>query len=234
MRHVARQLAGLHSRHAKRRARRLAARRYRQRQTQERVSLEALEPRVLMSAASFIFGQELFYGDTQGPSLDHDHDCCCPSCTGPDINPIVVGPDEVVGDDTTDSSGQASFSLDETFTLHSNPGANHTIYLDFTGHTTENTAWNSWKSISKIDTPAYDIDGDVLSFSDNELTRIQNIFQRVAEDFIPFDVNVTTEEPAANDLIKSGSSDTKWGVPRRDRRFELRLDGIRGWGSGLR
>ncbi len=34
----------------------------------------------------------------------------------------------------------------------------------------------------------------------------------MAEDFIPFDVNVTTEEPSVDALIKSGSNDTEWGV----------------------
>ena len=35
----------------------------------------------------------------------------------------------------------------------------------------------------------------------------------MAEDFIPFNVNVTTQAPAnINDLIKSGTGDTRWGV----------------------
>ena len=148
--------------------------------------LDALEPRVLFSGTGFDFE--------------------------PDITPIFEPPDAaiVVADET--DSPTAAISVSEAFSLHSNPGAKHTIFLDFDGHVTQNTQWNSWKGISQINTPAYDTDGDLLSFSDEELTNIQYIFQRVAEDFSPFDVNVTTEAPPENDLIKSGSSDTRWGI----------------------
>lgn len=95
--------------------------------------------------------------------------------------------------------------------LHSNPGAAHTIYLDFDGHTTSGTAWNSFVSGADIVTPAFNITGDA-SFADSELARIHAIWERVAEDFIPFDVNVTTEEPALSDLSFGGNGDDKWGV----------------------
>jgi hypothetical protein len=103
--------------------------------------------------------------------------------------------------------------LSETFLLNSNPGASHTIYLDFDGHVTSGTYWNtSFNGGQDIVTPAFDLDGNGSSFSDAELTRIQYIWQRVAEDFIPFDVNVTTQDPGLDALIKSGSGDTDWGV----------------------
>ena len=35
------------------------------------------------------------------------------------------------------------------------PGANHTIYLDFDGHITENTAWNSYMNNPSINSPAF-------------------------------------------------------------------------------
>ena len=40
---------------------------------------------------------------------------------------------------------------------------------------------------------------------------IQNIWKRVAEDYSPFDVDVTTEEPAADALTRSSSSDDTFG-----------------------
>ncbi len=129
----------------------------------------------------------------------------------PLIDPIHDSTVTAVTTDTSESQAPAA-TLSDTFSLHSNPGASHTIYLDFDGHITQNTTWNSWKGISTIETPAYDFDGDLLSFSDAELTRIQYIFQRVAEDFLPFDVNVTTQEPPLSDLVKSGSSDSRWGI----------------------
>ena len=154
---------------------------------QTAAEFEALEPRVLFHATGLNFDPVI-----DAHSLEYNEAA------------------EVV--DVSTTQPLATLSLSDTFALHSNPGANQTIYLDFTGHTTQNTAWNSYAGVSNIVTPAYDIDGDTLNFSNEELTRIQYIFQRVAEDFIPFDVNVTTEEPPLNDLIKSGSSDSKWGV----------------------
>ena len=102
--------------------------------------------------------------------------------------------------------------LAETFHLHSNPGATKTIFLDFTGYTTSGTYWNSsFNNGNDIVTAAYDFDGSG-SFSDAELERIQRIWQRVAEDFAPFDVNVTTADPGAEDLRNTGGADTQWGI----------------------
>ncbi len=111
------------------------------------------------------------------------------------------------------ASGALPASLANTFKLHSLAGANHVIYLDFDGHTTSGTNWNnSYNGGSSIVSPAYDRDGNPYSFSDAELTEIQRIWQRVAEDFRPFGVNVTTEDPGVEALSKSGTGDTKWGV----------------------
>ncbi len=102
--------------------------------------------------------------------------------------------------------------LSQTFLLASRPGATKTIYLDFTGHVTLGTPWNSnYTSGRAIVTPPYSIDGNP-GFSHIELATIQCIWQRVAEDFAPFDVNVTTIEPSVADLIKSGSGDQRWGI----------------------
>ncbi|BAY80710.1 bacterial pre-peptidase C-terminal domain protein [Calothrix parasitica NIES-267] len=96
-----------------------------------------------------------------------------------------------------------------TFKLHSNPDAKHTIYLDFDGHVTEDA---NWKDGARIDSPAYDTNSDSSSFSNEELETIQKIWQRVAEDFAPFNINVTTEEPDIEDLRKRGDGDDRWGI----------------------
>ncbi len=94
------------------------------------------------------------------------------------------------------------------FALHSKPGASKTIYLDFDGHTASNTAW----SASTIVAPAYDLDGNPAAFNDNELSNIVSIWSRVAEDYIPFDVDVTTEAPSADALLRSSTSDNTYGT----------------------
>ena len=45
------------------------------------------------------------------------------------------------------------------------PGANHTIYLDFDGHVTQNTQWNSYFGVSTINSPAYDTDNNRYVFN---------------------------------------------------------------------
>lgn len=102
--------------------------------------------------------------------------------------------------------------LDQTFRLHSRPGASRTIYLDFNGQVVTGTAWNQSYGLSAIDARPFDLDGNPASFSNTELERIQNIWRRVAEDYAPFDVNVTTEEPPPEALSRSGSSDPTFGT----------------------
>lgn len=103
------------------------------------------------------------------------------------------------------------FDPTDTFRLHSDPTAQQVIYLDFTGHTTTGTSWND-AGRSSIVTPPFDLDGNPASFSGAEVERIQRIWQRVAEDFIPFDVDVTTEAPGVERLQKTGPNDTQWGI----------------------
>lgn len=105
----------------------------------------------------------------------------------------------------------SSVDLAYTFQLHSNPQASKTLYLDFNGHTTTGTAWNSAYGVSTITTAAFDVDGNSSSFSNDELLRIQSIWQRVSEDFAPFNINVTTQDPGIAALTNSGGGDTTWG-----------------------
>lgn len=100
--------------------------------------------------------------------------------------------------------------LDQTFLLHSRPGAPRTIYLNFKGATLTGTAWNA--SGTTITALPFDLDGIPYSFSTTELQRIQYIWQRVAEDYAPFDVNVTTEAVPADQITRTGSTDTVFGT----------------------
>jgi PKD repeat protein len=106
----------------------------------------------------------------------------------------------------------APYPADQTFLLNSRPGASRTIYLDFDGHTASGTAWNNTYSPSApIVSPAFDLDGVPGTFNTTELERIQYIWQRVAEDYAPFDVNVTTQDPGFAALNRSGSGDGVFG-----------------------
>lgn len=109
----------------------------------------------------------------------------------------------------------AAITVADAFALHSKPGASRIIYLDFNGHTTSGTSWNSsFTGGASFVTPPYSTDSTVTTaYSQTELDNIYSIWQRVSEDYAPFDVDVTTQEPASIDaLIKSSSTDTQFGV----------------------
>jgi hypothetical protein len=76
--------------------------------------------------------------------------------------------------------------------LTSRPGATAKLFLDFDGHV--QASWGSW---SNITTPAYDRDGNPSTFSESELSSINEIWRRVAEDYAPFNVDVTTIAPGS-------------------------------------
>lgn len=80
---------------------------------------------------------------------------------------------------------------------HSKPGSARTLYLDFNGHIVTGTAWNSGADAqaSYACTP-YDRDANTSTFSPAEQAGIVLIWERVAEAFRAFDVDVTTEPPA--------------------------------------
>lgn len=106
----------------------------------------------------------------------------------------------------------ANFPTSQTFLLHSRPTATKKIYLDFDGHTTTGTSWNSaYTAGASFATPAFNIDS-TTGFSDAELLRIQMIWRRVVEDFAAFDVDVTTEDPGLEGLRRSTSTDQAYGV----------------------
>ncbi|MEL6984510.1 MAG: hypothetical protein AAFO29_18935, partial [Actinomycetota bacterium] len=98
------------------------------------------------------------------------------------------------------------------FQLASLPGAEKTIYLDFDGHVTTGTSWNSNYNVPTIVSPPYDISGDPDTWSATELSYIRRAWAVVAEDFAPWNVNVTTIEPSVEDLRRSGVGDTRWGA----------------------
>ncbi len=106
-----------------------------------------------------------------------------------------------------------TYPASQTFLLHSKPGLTRVIYLDFNGHTTTGTQWNSsYTGGASFTTPPYDTDGVPSTFSSAELANIQEIWKRIAEDYAPWDADVTTEEPPLESLRKTTSTDTAYGV----------------------
>lgn len=103
----------------------------------------------------------------------------------------------------------ALFPLGKTFQLHSNPGARKTIQLKFDGMQLGGTVWSPKQ---RLDAAPFDIDGKPRSFSDEELIIIQRTWQRVAEDYAPFDIDVTTQNVARDVIDRTDANDLIYGT----------------------
>jgi hypothetical protein len=88
--------------------------------------------------------------------------------------------------------------------LNSYPAAHATIFLDFDGHTVDGTSWN-WTG-----TPI------VCAASGLNSTQITHVFNRVAEDYRPFNINITTDS-------------TKFLSAPVDKRMRVILTTTSGW-----
>ncbi len=104
----------------------------------------------------------------------------------------------------------AVYPLSDTFTLHSRPGSSKVVFLDFDGFDATGTAWDKGDN-STVAAP-YDSDGNPGSFNDSERASIQDIWRRVAEDYAVFDIDVTTQDPGAAAIGRSGSTDQNYGT----------------------
>jgi hypothetical protein len=76
--------------------------------------------------------------------------------------------------------------------LSSNPAARAKLYIDFDGYF-EKDWWGPGQGDSTQ--PVFDMDGDPNSYSAAELQRIQDIWRLVADDYSPFNIDVTTVNP---------------------------------------
>ena len=86
--------------------------------------------------------------------------------------------------------------------LHSQPAAAHILYLDFDGYRNSTyeqgtTCQGHASQTLNIDIPAFDLNTDPSSFDAAENAFIRDVWERISEDFSPFDVDVTTVRPSA-------------------------------------
>lgn len=127
-----------------------------------------------------------------------------------DARPVAADSTGVLANSAT---AVATADSTDAFRLHSFPGAQRVIYLDFDGHTTSGTQWNSaFAGGAAIVSQSFDLDGSPSSFSTTEQNTIRRIWQRVAEDYAPFAIDVTTEDPGIEALRRGSSTDSAFGV----------------------
>ncbi len=96
--------------------------------------------------------------------------------------------------------------------LSSRPGSSRTIYLDFTGGTVTGTAWNKDYGTTIEAEPFSITDPVSTDFSPDERNQIYRAWLVVAEDYAPFDVNVTTRDPGEAALDRSTTADQVYGT----------------------
>lgn len=97
------------------------------------------------------------------------------------------------------------------FDLNSRPSSSRVIFLDFDGHSANDPAWSGAGFPGVINSAPFDVDGAPGSFSAVEQNLIFEVWQRVAEDYRPFDVNVTTRDPGVEGIRRTSSIDAAYG-----------------------
>jgi len=136
--------------------------------------------------------------------------CGCRACS---VLAVTSGDGAAAWDTTSDQAPLVlnglvtlgtGVDLSNVFRLHSNPTATKTIFLDFDGYQINNSPWENGGNLS--------LKGFYSTLDSTALTEIQRIWQRVAEDFAPFNVNVTTQDPGTEALRKFGTGDDRWGI----------------------
>ncbi len=106
----------------------------------------------------------------------------------------VVGPLPAVVFDPTQTPEGRDRAMGLPF-LDSKPDAPATIYLDFNGNVESD--WFHFEGsgeqhFANVSTPTFDTDGNPATFGAAEQATITEIWSRVAEDYAPFNVNVST------------------------------------------
>ena len=116
--------------------------------------------------------------------------------------------------DVAGPTTQGPFPANQTFLLHSKPGANRVLYLDFNGETIAGTnAWaQGYNGGAAWTAPSFDLDGQPGTFSNAERDVIQDAWLRVAEDYRAFDIDVTTQDPGAAAIERTDLDDQSFGV----------------------
>lgn len=109
------------------------------------------------------------------------------------------------------SAPPSAFKFDgDAFKLHSKPDSTKKIYLNFTGQTVTQSAWN--RGGVDIVAEPFNLDGGKGVDTVREKTAIYQIWAAVAEDFLPFDVDITTEAPDSEALLRSSFEDQSYGT----------------------
>lgn len=90
-------------------------------------------------------------------------------------------------------------SFAEVSNLQSKPNTPNILFLDYYGGIVSGTSWNSlYNNDEDIEYLPFDLDDDTTSFSEVERQRMYMAWAEIAEDFSPFEINITTSAQIYN------------------------------------
>ncbi|HMP72156.1 MAG TPA: hypothetical protein PKE55_02730 [Kiritimatiellia bacterium] len=116
-------------------------------------------------------------------------------------SPMMTGEEPEVGPSDPPVSGSSLpiSPFPDSLKFSSRPGAPNTLFLDFEGYDVVNTAWNANTTFGRsvFKAKPFSTDTDLTTFSPAEQVAIRRIWERMAEDFSSFNINVTTVRPAS-------------------------------------
>jgi PKD repeat protein len=104
------------------------------------------------------------------------------------------------------TAGTTQATPSDVFALHSKPNSTKKVYLKFNGYTTVNDNWGTGTAAP------YSTDSDPTTFNDSERDQIYKIWAITSEDYAPFDVDVTTEEPTPDQIVRTSMDDQEYGM----------------------
>jgi len=84
-------------------------------------------------------------------------------------------------------------TLNQVQTLQSRPGSSRVVFIDYWGGVVTGTAWNANNNGQDIPYEPYNSEGSSSSFTQTELARMYVAWAEAADDYAPFDVNITTD-----------------------------------------
>ncbi len=131
--------------------------------------------------------------DDHGNCEGHSHAAVSPQ----DIAGSSSSPEKVTEDPATHTdlpvTANAAVVVSSPPVYHSRPSATRRIYLDFNGGIVAGTAWNTSSGVTSYNVKVWTQDTDSTTFNDAEQAWMKKVWQRVAEDYSSFDVDVTTD-----------------------------------------
>jgi hypothetical protein len=122
-----------------------------------------------------------------------------------------VEQDELLGSESPITSALSAPAGVDVFNLESRPTSGKVIYLDVDGHVTTDDFWGSADGFGAAFQPNAAPYINPATATPQQRDALYEIWRRVSEDYLPFDVNITTRDPGIEGLRKTWPADQNYG-----------------------